>query len=206
MLEWDVISIDPVPASQKQRESGKPLSFVARLHYWDRQSWRKESDKMFNEAVEAGLDPVQQALDNPDRPAPPDPVAFAKLKLERDKATGTLAVTEVTVSGDNVTTALMRTLPISKVTTKSLTLLRLLYGEETVTDVGEIEVTADDRKQWPRGDKRSVSRLVAKIFTQATGMNVPPIPEIAKKFEVSNRTASRMVAYSREVGDLPTVP
>ncbi|WP_313547815.1 hypothetical protein [Corynebacterium sp.] len=202
MLEWDVISVDKVPSAG----TDKALSFVARLHYWDKQAHTKALDQMFNDAVKAGLDPVQYALDNPGKPEPADPVAYAKLKLERDKNTGSLGVTEVTVSGDDVTAVLLRSLPISKVTTKALGLLELLYGKETVSDVGEIVVTADDRKQWPRGDKKRVSRLVTKIFTKATDMNIPPIPEIAKKFEVSNRTASRMVAYSREIGDLPPVP
>ena len=184
MLEWETFNVEMVPPVRE----GEQATFTAMLQYVDR------------EATSQGANPASHER------SPVVSHAFAELRLERNESTGKLAVTEVTITGEDVTTALLRTLPLAKVTTTILMALKIRYGDETVSDVGEIEVTADDRKQWPRGDKERVSRLVAKIFTKATDMNIPPIPEIAKKFEVSNRTASRMVAYSREIGDLPPVP
>lgn len=184
MLEWETFNVEMVPPVRE----GEQATFTAMLQYVDR------------EATSQGANPASHER------SPVVSHAFAELRLERNECTGKLAVTEVTITGEDVTTALLRTLPLAKVTTTILMALKIRYGEETVSDVGEIEVTADDRKQWPRGDKERVSKLVAKIFTKATDMNIPPIPEIAKKFEVSNRTASRMVAYSREIGDLPPVP
>lgn len=191
MLEWETLSVEMVPPEQV----GEKATFTAVLGYRNRETQLDE----IGEAVSQGVNPVDY------KPSTVKAEAFAKLKLERNENTGKLAVTEVTITGEDVTTALLRTLPLAKVTTTILMALKLRYGDETISDVGEIEVTADDRKQWPRGDKQRVSRLVADIFNKATEMNLPPIPEIAKRFEVSNRTASRMVAYSREIGDLPTV-
>ena len=192
MLEWETLSVEMVPPVREDEKA----TFTAMLGYGNKKAQLDE----IGEAVSQGADPASYV------PSPVITQAFAELRLERNESTGKLAVTEVTITGEDVTTALLRTLPLAKVTTTILTALKIRYGEETVSDVGEIKVTADDRKQWPRGDKERVSKLVTKIFTKATDMNIPPIPEIAKKFEVSNRTASRMVAYSREIGDLPPVP
>lgn len=183
MLEWEVLEV-------ALKHEGASRFYVVTLGYGESQTQEKVQDILRKKL---------------DVPLPKTP-AYAEMKLVLDPVAGQASVVEISVSGEEITTSLLRTLPLSKVVSEAIEFIQEQKKEQyLLPGFQEIEVTADDRKQWPRGDKQRVSRLVADIFNEANALRIPPIPEIAKRFEVSNRTASRMVAYSREIGDLPTV-
>ncbi|AGG67639.1 hypothetical protein [Corynebacterium callunae] len=183
MLEWEILEVG------LEDEEHHPL-YVVTLGYGESQT-REKVQEILRKKLDVSL---------------PKTPAYAEMKLFLDPVAGHASVVEITVSGEEITTSLLRTLPLSKVVSEAIEFIQEQKKEQfALPGFQEIEVTADDRKQWPRGDKKRVSVLVADIFNHAKALRIPPIPEIAKRFEVSNRTASRMVAYSREIGDLPTV-
>lgn len=106
--------------------------------------------------------------------------------------------TEIHVSASEVTTVVLRTIPVTRIVRNGMDWLE----NEGWPGVPVVDVPDSAKVAWSRGRKDEAAPVVAKVYINALARNMPPAETIADKFEVSRSTAGRMVRYAREGGYL----
>lgn len=181
MPEWEIESVDVRP--------GDPGVFYEATALYGKRDVLPTADRISARIERGELLPETRAQ------------AFAHLILRPDVRVGEIKVTGINVYGDEVTGQLLRTIPVSRLVSEAFSRLE----KDGWPGLPTAHVSKDVREQWPRGNKGLAAMAAADVYLKATMRNIPPVPEVAEQFQVSNRTAARIIAHARETGHLPNV-
>lgn len=126
----------------------------------------------------------------------------AILTIGPNRWAGRFLVRHILISGQDVTGVLLRTLPVQALVEEALGHLERNQwpGLRPIPDV-----TKDDAALWPK-QKERIAGLIGEIYVQSSLRGLAPVDEIERRFDVSRRTATRMVAFAREYGSLSVEP
>lgn len=122
--------------------------------------------------------------------------------LQPDVRIGKFEVSSMQLSTKDVTSALLRTIPIQHLSELALQEMseRGWPGLRPMFTINE-----ETRRLWPK-NKDHAAYIAAEIYKAASIRRIPPVEEVERQFKVSRSTATRIIAHARKIGHLDIEP